>query len=204
MWPFKWKLLSSTLYSLLSSNFPGSRREDITNLTLTCTSPHPPPPPLQSLLHFNVGISQSPVIFNRDTGKEIMRGVDQTNTCLLTMIVVLLQNTFCLGSSSLQGSYLNLSKELKTCEKTYARIQHTPRLNVLHSLLKFHRIWFMKSRNEIPARENGLTGTTILLSLVTCAPFLMAAGLASCAPFVTTTGLVACAPFVTETGLLGR
>ena len=109
----------------------------------------PPPPPV----HFNVGISQSPVIFNRDTGKEIMRGVDQTNTCLLAMIVVLLQNTFCLGSSSLQGSYLNLSKELKTCEKTYARIQHTPRLNVLHSLLRFHRIWFMKSRNEIPARE---------------------------------------------------
>ena len=26
-----------------------------------------------------------------------MGGVDQTNTCLLTMIVVLLQNTFCLG-----------------------------------------------------------------------------------------------------------
>ena len=57
----------------------------------------PPPLPIQSLLHFNVGISQSPVIFNRDRGKEIMGGVDQTNTCLLTMIVVLLQNTFCLG-----------------------------------------------------------------------------------------------------------
>ena len=130
-----------------------------------------------------------------------MGGVDQTNTCLLTMIIVLLQNTFCLGSSSLRGSYLNLSKELKTCEKTYARIQHTPHLNVLHSLLRFHQILFMKSRNEIPARENGLTGTTILLSLVTCTPFLMAAGLAPCAPFVTTTGLVACAPFLTTAGL---
>ena len=110
-------------------------------------------------------------------------------------------------SSSLRGSYLNLSKELKTCEKTYTRIQHTPHPNVLHSLLRFHRILFMKSRNEIPAWENGLTGTTILLSLVTCAPFLMVAGLAPCAPFVTTTGLVACAPFltfVTVIGLLGR
>ena len=130
-----------------------------------------------------------------------MGGVDQTNTCLLTMIVVLCI-VFCLGSSSLRGSYLNLSKESKTCEKTYTRIQHTPHLNVLHSLLRFHWIWFMKSRNEIPARENGLTRTTILLSLVTCAPFLMVAGLVPCAPFVTTRGLVACAPFLTTAGLV--
>ena len=66
-------------------------------------------------LPFSVGISQSPVIFNRDTGRgggsREVESVDQPNTF------------------DRNGSLnLNCKTSLKLVEKTYPRAQHTPHL----------------------------------------------------------------------------
>ena len=97
------------------------------------------PPPLP----FSVGISQSPVIFTRDTGggggggggeSWEVESVDQPNTF------------------DHDGSLnLNCKTSLKLVEKTYATAQHTN--NMLHLLLRFHRILFMKSRKYSCARK---------------------------------------------------
>ena len=102
----------------------------------------------------------------------LLGGGKLTNSTLLTTMVVLFQKHFS-RSSSFRRSYLNLSNQFKTCEKTYARTQYTPHL------MCFTRYWDSTefcSRNQenIPAPK---TAAPKLLSFATCTPFFTAAGL---------------------------